>query len=99
MLARQAVRIGGEMGRHPVDHNAQPGLVRTIDKTRKAFGVAKPCGRRVKTGGLVAPARIVRMFADGHKFDVRETHVHDIRDQTVGQRVPGQEATLRIAVP
>ena len=97
--AAQAVRVGGKMRRHPVDQHAQAGAVGAVDKARKAFDIAEPGRGRIKPGGLVAPAGIIGIFADRQEFDMGEAHLGDIGDQPVGQRVPGEETGLRVAVP
>ena len=70
-----------------------------IDEAGEAFVIAEARGRRVEAGGLIAPARVVGMLADRHELDVGEAEVDDIGDEAVGERVPGEEPAVRVAVP
>ena len=93
------MRIDGKMRRHPIDQNANTSLVRAIDKARETVGIAKAGRWRIKTGGLIAPAWIIGMLADGQKFDMGEAHFHHIGNKPIGQRIPGQEIAIGIALP
>ena len=44
--ARKPVRIGRKMCRHPIQDNANAGLVRRIDETGEAFRRTEAPGRR-----------------------------------------------------
>ena len=63
---RQAVRIRGEMCRHPINEHTKSKLVTSGNKTFKAFRWAKARGECVETERLITPGTIERMFADGH---------------------------------
>ncbi len=91
--------IGREMGRHPIEDHADPDPVRAVDEARKALPVAIARGRRIEAGGLVAPARIVGIFADRQQLDMGEAHIDDIRQELFGQRIPIEEATVRATPP
>src|ERR1700730_13608583 len=52
---RQAVGILREMSGDPVDNDADPAFVATIDKVPKFVGVSKSAGRGEVAGNLVAP--------------------------------------------
>ena len=54
--AGQAVRVGREVRRHPVEDHADAGAVRAVDEAGEAFRRAEAGRRRVEPGGLVAPA-------------------------------------------
>ena len=70
----QAVRIGREMRRHPVDDDAQPRRMRAVDETGEAGGVAEPLGRREQADRLIAPGIVERMLADRQQLDMGEAH-------------------------
>ena len=53
--AGQAVRVGREMRRHPVEDDAEAGRVGAVDEAREARRVAEARGRRKKAGRLIAP--------------------------------------------
>src|SRR6185312_13240195 len=56
----QAMRVGGEMGRDPVDQYAQSGAMSAFHKAGKSFRIAEAGGGSVKPCGLIAPAGIER---------------------------------------
>ena len=87
----EAVLVGREMRRHPVEDDADAGPVRAVDEAGEALRIAEARRRRIEAGRLVAPGRIVGMLGDRHEFDMGEAHVDDIGDQPLGQLVPGQE--------
>ena len=95
----QSMRIGGEMRRHPIEQHADAGTMRAVDKTGKPLDIAEPGRWRIKPGGLISPGWIVGMLRHGQKFDVREAEFHDIGDQPVSQRVPGEKPAILVPVP
>ena len=52
----QAVRVGREMRRHPVEDDAEPGAVGAVDEAGEARRIAEARGRREEAGRLIAPA-------------------------------------------
>ena len=84
----QAVGVGREMRRHPVEDDADADLVGAVDEAGKAFRLAEAGGRRIEAGRLVAPGRIVGMFGDRQEFDMGEAHVDAVGDQPRGQSRP-----------
>ena len=91
--------VGREMRRHPVEDDAHPGPVCAVDKASEPHRVAEPGGRGIEAGGLVAPGRIIGMFADRQELDMGEAHVDDIGDELVGELVPGHEAAVPVPPP
>ena len=53
--ARQAVRIGREMRRHPVEDDADARRMQRVDEAGEAFGRAVAGARREQAERLVAP--------------------------------------------
>ena len=53
--AGQAMRVGREMPRHPVQQHPQPRLVRRIDQVAELMRRAEPDRRRIKAHRLIAP--------------------------------------------
>ena len=88
----QAMRVGREMGRHPIQQQADAFSMATGHKP------GKPCCIPVTRGGCIQPHRLVtpgaikRVFADGQQFQVREAHVLGIGNQRLGQFIPIQPA-------
>ena len=91
LVERQAVepgegeRVAGEVPRHPVEDDADAGLVQPVDEVLEVVGGAEPRGGRVVPGDLVAPRRAVRVLHDGQQLDVGEPEVGDVVDQVLGQ--------------
>ena len=84
----QPVLVDGEVRRHPVKDHPDARLMGSVDETCKTLRLAETRCRRVQPRGLVSPRRIVGMFGDRKKLDVREAHFRDIGDQAVADLVP-----------
>ena len=98
----QPVRVGREMGGHPVEDDAEPGLVRRLDQAAERVRIAEARGGGEQPDRLVAPGAGERVFRDRHELQMREAHVDRVGDQLVGQLVVGEEATgriVRLALP
>ncbi len=96
---RQAVRINRKMRRHPIDQHRNAGAVGTINKAGKAIRRTKAGRRRIKPGGLIAPAWIIRMFGHRHELNMGKAHVEHIGDQPLGHRIPAQKPAVLAAIP
>ena len=81
----QPVPVAREVGRHPVDHHADVGLVAVIDEVHEVFGRAVPAGRGEVAGRLVTPRAVERILAQRHELQVRVTHLVRVIDQLLGQ--------------
>ena len=79
----QAVAVGGEVRRHPVEDHADAALVEPVDHRHQVGRRAVAGGRREEAGGLVAPRPVERVLHDRQELDVRET----VRQHMVGDRV------------
>ena len=88
----QAMRIGGEVGGHPIQKQAQTCCMATRHKPGKTMGISKARSGCVQADGLVTPRTIKRVFADGQQLQMRKTHVLSIRDERFGQFVPREPA-------
>src|SRR5436190_15561820 len=69
---RQAVGIGREVCRHPVEQDADACLVKSIDEPRKIVRRAEPPCWSEEPDRLIAPGAGEGMLADGQELDVRE---------------------------
>src|SRR5882724_9367133 len=67
-----------EMGGDPIDNDADARLVEGIDEELKIFGRAVAAGGSIEAGNLIAPGRVIRMFGNRKKFDVRESHLFEV---------------------
>ena len=81
----QAVAVLGEVGGHPVQNDADAGLVELVHKSHKVMRRAVAAGGGKVTGDLVAPAAVKRILGDGQKLHMGIAHLLDVRDQLVGQ--------------
>src|SRR5262249_10131134 len=62
--ARQTVRIGREMRRHPVEDEADAGAMQAVDEAPETLRRAVASGRREQAERLVAPRAAERMLGD-----------------------------------
>ena len=96
---RQAVRVGREVGGHPVEDDAEVGLVAAVHEGGEALRRAEPGGGRELPERLVAPGAAERVLHDGHELQVREAHGGGVGDEPVRQVVPPGVAHLRVGRP
>src|SRR6476646_4829789 len=83
-----AMRVGGEMPRHPIDYDANFCAVAGIDKSGKSLGRAKPGARRKQAQRLISPRAAEWMLAHRHQLYMGEAHLLDVRHQPFGQFIP-----------
>src|SRR4029077_7560133 len=72
--AREAVRIGREVRRHPVEDEADARAVQAIDEAPEAIRRAVGSGRREQAERLVAPRATERVLGDRQKLEMGEAH-------------------------
>src|SRR5205807_621548 len=77
--------IARKMRGHPIDDDADTGLVKAIDEELEVVRRAVTMRGGVEAGDLIAPRRIIGVFGDGEKFDVREAHRGDVFDEFVSE--------------
>ena len=87
----EAVRVGREVRRHPVENDADAVLVQVVDQVHEILRRAVARGGREVSGGLVSPGTVEGMLHDGQEFDVGEAHLADVfgkarRGLAIGQR-------------
>src|SRR5262249_38706398 len=95
----ETVLVDRKMRRYPVEDDADAGAMRAVDETRETVGIAEARGRRIKSGCLITPGRIVGMLGNRQELDVGEAGVDHIGDQARGKLVPGQERAVVAALP
>ena len=66
----QSMLIIGEVGRHPIENNAQAILVKMINEKHKILRRAVSAGWRKVVAGLVTPRAIKRMLGDRQNLEV-----------------------------
>ena len=70
----QPVHVLREVGRHPVEDDADPRLVAAVNKVAELIRIAESAGRCVVARHLVAPGPVVRMLGHRHELEVGEAH-------------------------
>ena len=82
---RQPHLVRGEVRGHPVEDDADPGLVQPIDQVHEVLRGAVPAGGREVARRLVAPRSIERVFHHGQELDVGEPEALQVFAERVGQ--------------
>ena len=96
--AGQGERVTREVPGHPVEDDADAGLVQRVDQVAEVVGGAEPGRRGVVPGDLVAPGRAVRVLHDREQLDVGEAEVLDVVDEVFGHLAVGQPLSPRAQV-
>ncbi len=86
--ASQAVFVGGEMRRHPVEDDTDVGLVAGVDEGGEIRRGTEARGGRELAERLVAPGTAEGMLHDRQQLDMGEAHLADIGNQALGQFPP-----------
>ena len=87
-----------EVRRHPVDDDADAGLVGAVDEVAQVVGGAEPRRGRVVRRDLVAPGAAEGVLGQRHELDVGEAGRDDVVDELVGQLAVGQALPPRAGV-
>ncbi len=95
----QAVRVGWEMRRHPVEDHAQPGVVGRVGEGAEILRRAEARRRRVQPGGLVAPGAVEGVLLDRHQLDVGEAELDHVGNQSLGQLAVAEPVAIGLALP
>ena len=97
----EAMGIVGEVSWHPVNNDGQALPVARIDHSGKVDRSAEATSGRKKSGRLIAPGSVERMFADRQEFDMCEPHVARVSWQFLRQLAVAQPtaAMLRMSPP
>ena len=87
----QAVAVGREVRRHPVENHGDAVLVQVIDQVHEILRRAVTRGGREVARRLVSPGAVERMLHDGQQFDVGESQLVDVigeagRDLAIAER-------------
>ena len=81
----EAMGIGREMRRHPVQDDAYAPLVEMVDAVHEVLGRAVAARGLEVSRRLVSPGAEERMLHDGQEFHVGETHLLDVVGQPLRQ--------------
>ena len=94
-----AVLVGGEVGGHPVQDDADAVPVQVVDEKHEILGGAVAAGGGEVAGGLVAPGAVKGVLHDRHEFHVGETQALDVLGQQGRQLPVGEEAVALFRHP
>ena len=76
----ESLLILGEVSRHPVEDNADAGLMEHVDHPAEVIGRAEAGGRGKIARDLIAPRAVKRVFRQRHELDMRIGQILHIRD-------------------
>ena len=96
--AREGERVAREVARHPVEDDADAGLVEGVDEVLEVVGGAEAGRRGVVAGDLVAPRGAVGVLHDREELDVGEAEVGDVVDEVLGEVAVGHALAPRAEV-
>ena len=98
---REAVLVFREMPGHPVENEAEPGLVAGVDEVLEVLRRPEAARRREEPEHLVAPGARKRMLHHRQQLDVREAGLLRVRHQPARHLAIREEAVafLRHARP
>ena len=86
------------MGGHPVEDDADPGLVEFINEVAEVVGSAETRSRRIVGSDLVAPGSSEGVLGEGHELDVGEAHLLEVGDEFIGESAVSQALLPRSRV-
>src|SRR5262245_34102507 len=95
----EAMRIVGEMSRHPIQNDGETLAVACIDQGGKVGWTTEATGGREKSGRLIAPGSVEWMFADRQEFDMGEAHVARVGRQFLRQLAVAQPTAAMLRMP
>jgi len=96
---RQAVRVFGKVAGHPIDDDAEPGLMAGVDEVHEVVGRAEARGGGVIANHLIAPRAGERMLGHREQFDVRVAEARAVFHQARRKFAIAEVGIVRAAQP
>ena len=96
--ARERELVAGEVRRHPVEDDADPGLVERVDERAELVRLAHRRLRRVEARHLIAPRARERVVHHRHELDVGEAEVVRVGDELLGELLPAEPQPPRLGM-
>ena len=96
--AREREIVAREVRGHPVEDDADPGLVERVDERAEVVRLAQRRDGRVEAGHLVAPRARERVVHHRQELDVGEAEVADVGDELLGELLPAEPEPPRARV-
>src|SRR5687767_5879136 len=81
---RQGPIVSREMGRNPIDDDANSSLVQGIYQILKIVRRAITACNCIKASDLITPGRIVGVLGNRHELDVSKAHLQNVVPQRNG---------------
>jgi hypothetical protein len=97
--AREGMRVGREVRRHPVQEDADALLVQRVDEDHQVLRRAVARARCVVPGGLVAPGAVEGVLVTGISSTCVKPRVVAVHGQAPRQVAVVEEATVLLALP
>ena len=88
----EAVLVGREVGRHPVEDDPDPALVQRVHEVHQVLGRALAAGGGEVAEALVAPRAVEGVLHHRQELHVGEAHLLDVVGERGGELAVGQEA-------
>src|SRR5262249_3425506 len=88
-----------KMARHPVENDAEPGLMTRVDKQLEVLRRPVSARRREETQYLIAPGAGEGVLHHRHQLDVSEPETLHVRHQPVRKLLVRQEAIALLGNP
>ena len=95
----QAVFVLREVGRHPVEQDADASLMAAVDEFHELLRLAVARGRGIIARDLIAPRGIVGVFRHRHQLDVRIAHLLQVGNEQVGHFLVIMYVAVPLALP
>ena len=96
--ARERELVAREVRGHPVEDDADPGLVERVHERAEVVRLAHRRDGRVEAGHLVAPGARERVVHHRQELDVREAEVAGVGDELLGELLPAEPQPPRLGV-
>ena len=81
----QCVEVGDEVERNKIQDHPDSCPMAAVDEAHKLRGFAVAAISAKIAGGLISPGSVQGMLCQRQKFNMRISHVLDIRDQVICQ--------------
>ena len=87
----ETVGVAREVGRHPVEDDADPAAVERVHESHEVLRRPVPAGRREGADLLVAPRSVERVLADRQELHVGVAQVADVVPERLAELPVGEE--------
>ena len=96
--ARERELVAREVRGHPVEDDADPGLVERVHERPEVIRLSHRRDGRIEAGHLVAPGPRERVVHHRQELDVREAEIAHVGDELLGELPPAEPQPPRLGV-